>query len=349
MDLVKFNQRATLPAFGFNNLGFTCYFNALLQGMLSCTAFTEELIQRKDDEKYDSNPVTQHIIQLIELAMHYKTLLDRNKSGEDKTAAIKSAELRLNNLSPTIWRNMIMFLHVQKKKQIQTFSTGQQCAREGYHFLMESLEDFDGIQNLFLHRYRSLIYCFDCEKWVSKKEDNYSLFEVQANLKTEQLERFKQLDDSTVDMNQFLTRQDGYIDKDYRCPECEATKKPDENAVNPKPRTEKYSRTVLVMAPEILVVMSKKYTMEQKLDVYTEFPKTLTFKGHDKKKDKSFPMHYEAVAQIEHTGGLNGGHYWAVCRRNDGWYNLNDNRVTKSEFGPTKNTYIVIYHIMNSD
>jgi ubiquitin C-terminal hydrolase len=264
---------------------------------------------------------------LIELAMHYNTL--------HNTTDIKSAKLRLNNFSPIIWRNMIMFLHVQKNKQLQEFASGQQCAREGYHYLMESLEDFDGIQNLFLHRYKTMLYCFDCKEWVSKVDCNYSLFEVQANLKTEQLERFKQFDDSSMDMNQFLTRQDGYVDKDYRCPKCEVS-------------SEKYRRNVLVMAPEVLVVMSKKYTMEQKLDVYTDFPKTLIFKGHDKKEDKLFPMYYEAVAQIEHTGGLNGGHYWAICRRNDGWYNINDTRVTKSEFKPTKNTYIVMYHIMDS-
>jgi ubiquitin C-terminal hydrolase len=324
MNLTKYNEHVALPAFGFNNLGFTCYFNSLLQGMLSCTSLIEELLQHKDEEKYDENPITQHMIQLIELAMHYSI---------DKDA---STELQLNNLSPIIWRKMIMFLHVQKKKQLQEFSSGQQCAREGYHYLMESLEDFAGIQNLFLHRYKTMLYCFDCENWVSKVECTYSLFEVQANLKTEQLDRFKQFDDSNMDMNQFLTRQDGYVDKDYRCPKCNVA-------------SEKYRRTVLVMAPEVLVVMSKKYTTEQKLDVYTDFPKTLTFKGRDKKEDKLFPMHYEAVAQIEHTGGLNGGHYWAICRRNDGWYNLNDTRVTKSEFAPTKNTYIVMYHIMDSN
>jgi ubiquitin C-terminal hydrolase len=216
---------------------------------------------------------------------------------------------------------------------LHEFDIGQQCAREGYHYLMESLEDFEGIQNLFLHRYQTILYCFDCKGWVSKVECNYSLFEVQANLKTEQLERFKHIDESSMDMNQFLSRQDGYVDKDYRCPNCRVA-------------SEKYRRTVLVMAPEILVVMAKKYTPEQKLDIYTDFPKTLTFKGRDQKKDKLFPMRYEAVAQIEHIGDLNGGHYWAICRRNDGWYNINDTNVSKSEFKPTKNTYIVMYHIM---
>jgi ubiquitin C-terminal hydrolase len=317
MDLIKYNEKMAISAFGFNNLGFTCYFNSLLQSMLSCTSLIEELLKHKNDEEYIKNPITNHMIQLIEL-----------------TDDIKSNELQINNLSTTIWRNMIMFLHVQKNKQLQEFSSGQQCAREGYHYLMESLEDFDGIQNLFLHRYKTRLYCFDCKEWVSKVECDYSLFEVQANLKTEQLERFKQFDESSMDMNQFLNRQDGYVDKDYKCPNCNVS-------------SEKYRRNVLVMAPEVLVVMAKKYTTEQKLDIYTDFPKTLTFKGHDKKKDKLFPMYYEAVAQIEHIGGLNGGHYWSICRRNDGWYKINDNHISKSEFKPTKNTYIVMYHIMN--
>ena len=129
-------------------------------------------------------------------------------------------------------------------------------------------------------------------------------------------------------MNKFLARQYGYVDKFFKCPKCTRL-------------GEKYRIDHLVMSPEILVVLSKKYVAYNKLDVYTEFPKTMEFNGKN-----NIILKYEAVSQIEHIGNLNSGHYWAISRRPDGWSSLNDNQFTKYEFNPTKNTYIVFYHLM---
>jgi ubiquitin C-terminal hydrolase len=95
------------------------------------------------------------------------------------------------------------------------------------------------------------------------------------------------------------------------------------------------------MVPEILVVMSKKYDSEHKLNIYTDFPEVMEFKGNANNKN----MRYEAVAQIEHSGDLNGGHYWAICKRKGGWFEINDMTVTPSQFQPSVNTYIVLYHL----
>ena len=336
MALVKYNTNMELSPFGFNNLGATCYFNAMLQSLLSCTSFTQELLQRKESEEYDKNPVTKKLIELIELALSLKDIeknTTEKNTTEKNTTEKKSASVRslLRQYSPSVWKEMVMFLCKKNKMNIGEFMVGQQCAREGFHCLMDAMENFDSIQNIFLHRYKNMIHCFDCNKWVSSVESMYSLFEVQPDLKTEQLDRFKKYEiEQTQDMNKFLTKQTGYVDKFYICPKC-------------KKDGEKYNINCLVMVPEVLVVLSKKYVVGRKLDVHTNFPKKLEFKGKGESK-----LTYEAVSQIEHSGGLNGGHYWAVSRRNDGWYTLNDNSVSKSEFSPTKNTYIVFYHIVES-
>lgn len=323
MSLVPYNARMELSPFGFNNLGATCYFNAMLQSLLSCTSFTQELLQCKESAEYNKNPVTKKLIELIELA------LSLNGTPEEKQSNIQD---RLSQYSPAVWKEMVMFLCRKNKIDVSDFMQGQQCAREGFHCLMDTMENFDSIQNIFLHRYKNMIYCFDCDKWVSNVESMYSLFEVQPDLKTEQLERFKKYDTGQAqDMNEFLTKQTGYVDKFYVCPKC-------------KKDGEKYNINCLVMVPEVLVVLSKKYIAGRKLNTHTNFPKTLEFKGNDTKT-----LTYEAVSQIEHSGGLDGGHYWAVSRRTGGWYTLNDNSVSKSEFSPTKNTYMVFYHLVNSE
>jgi ubiquitin C-terminal hydrolase len=319
MSLINYNIDMEFSPFGFANMGATCYFNAMLQSLLSCTSFTQELLHNKNSSKYNKNPITKKLIELIELAISLKVA-----ESDDQKIHIRGL---LEQCSQNIWKEMVTFLCKKNKINIRDFLVGQQCAREGFHCLMDTMENFDSIQNIFLHRYKNMIHCLDCHKWVSTVESIYSLFEVQPDLKTEQLDRFKKYDiDQTQDMNKFLTKQTGYVDKFYICPEC-------------KKDGEKYNVNCLVMVPEVLVVLSKKYTANRKLDVHTNFPKKLEFseKGGNN-------LIYEAVSQIEHTGGLNGGHYWSISRRNNGWYKLNDNRVSKSEFAPTKNTYIVFYH-----
>ncbi len=302
--LITYKEHESLPPSGFTNMGATCYFNAMLQSLLSCTSFVELC---SSDEKTD-NDVLNKINILINLS-------------KEKTPS--------HHMSPEIWKSMVLQLCVKNNINPRQYMNGQQCAREGFHKLLESIEEFTDIQDLFIHRYKNSIYCVKCKQFVSNVESIYSIFEVQPNLKTEQLEKFKnEKYDCSKNMNSFLTEQYGYVDKGYICPKCKCT-------------NEKFKIDKLVMVPEILVVLAKKYRSGQKLNIVTEFPEKLTFNGNDG------GLNYTAVSQIEHSGGLNGGHYWSISKRNGKWYQLNDSSVTEvSGFKPTANTYMVFYHYL---
>ena len=307
----KYDPDSELEPFGFNNMGATCYFNSMLQSMLSCTSFVNILLRNKDNAQYLSNPVTKYLIEML--------LESKNENRKDLLATY----------SPRIWKEMVVYLCRKYKKPINEVLVGQQCAGEGFDCFLDSLDEFREIQNLFLHRYKTKIHCFNCDKWVSEVDSINSSFMIEPDLKIPQLEQFKKYDPDDINMNKFLLRQSGYRDKDFICPKC-------------KTKGEKYTISFLVLVPEILVVLSKKYTINKKLDVMTNFPEHMQF---DAKGGKLFK--YSAVSQIEHVGGLHGGHYWCVSKRSDGWYNLNDNAVSKSEFKPTKQTYITFYHLMD--
>ena len=95
------------------------------------------------------------------------------------------------------------------------------------------------------------------------------------------------------------------------------------------------------MIPEILPIIFKKYDNKmKKLEVKTLFPEKLEFTASGGKKK----LVYKLVAQCEHSGTLNGGHYYAIGLRKDGWKLLNDSFVTDGTPGPTNNTYMVFYH-----
>ena len=40
---------------------------------------------------------------------------------------------------------------------------------------------------------------------------------------------------------------------------------------------------------------------------------------------------YDLFGVVNHTGTLNGGHYTAICRNKDSWYEFNDSQVIKIE------------------
>lgn len=307
IKLIKYNKDIAIKPFGLNNLGFTCYFNALLQSILSCTSLIELLMGNIN--RYNSNKVTKLLIELIQ--------------------NVNNSQLNVQHYSIKIWKA------VMESISNNSFKNGQQDSSECLHYFLDSIDEFKEIQRLFLHRYINKIFCFDCSKWVSKKESMCNIFEVQPDLKTEQLSKFKNVDkkinmrisDTSNGLSDFLYKQVGYIDKDFECPNC-------------KIRSEKYNIINLTMAPEILIVLSKKYNSKSKLNTFTEFTQFIEFNG------TNGALKYEAVSQIEHSGGMNGGHYWCVSKRNDGWYYLNDSSYVKKEFSVTNNTYIVFYHIV---
>jgi ubiquitin C-terminal hydrolase len=316
MNFKKYNNNLSLNPQGFQNLGFTCYYNALLQSLLSCTSFVEELLN--NEETYDKNNVAKVIIQLIK--------------------ELKKDNVNVNlvsKLAPLSWKVMIKKISEPPNGSIEMarFAAGQQCTVEGFNILLQTFENMQNIQNLFLHRRRNKLYCANCNNWCSEVNEMNNFFEVEPEFKLQQLDKFKNMNnDNKKDLNSFLLIQNTYVDKDHICSLC--------NYVG-----EKFKMSQLVMIPEILFVMSKKYKYDQsggsKLNVYTDFPEELVFKSNNNQQ-----LIYKAISQIEHSGGLNGGHYWAICKRNDKWYCINDLSVTESEYKPTNNTYVVIYHII---
>ena len=187
--------------------------------------------------------------------------------------------------------------YARDRHDSEKFGSGQQCAREGFHILVDILNS-PTLENLFTHRYEHSIYCNNCNNVVSTKREEHTIFEVEPDL-------IINTDFDTkrpVEMTEFL-KKTGSVTHDYKCPKCGDT--------SPKMRTSK-----LTMVPEILVVMAKKYRVvngrPSKIHINTIFPAALTFPGVTNSRDTT--LVFSAVASIEHSGGTNGGHYWeTVC------------------------------------
>ena len=315
MDLLPYNKKIVSRGHGFRNFGNTCYFNSILQCIISCPSIFEVLEQNKEKEHIKSNSLAQSLMSLSNAAI----------AGEN-----------ISDKCLPVWREILRIS--QNRKDSVRIGLGQQDAHEGLMMVLDVLDTIPEVKRLFEHRHTIQILCGECRKWVVNKAETNLVFEVQPDLKTEQDEIFKSVDgyyNTTMSMNEFLKKQNGFVDGDYICPNEECKKK-----------GKKFKTTTLTMIPEILPVVIKKYTGK----TVTPFPFKLELVARCGTKI----FIYVLGAQSEHAGGQHGGHYWAVCLRQDDvdtekltWKTLNDTSVAPGTPGPTSNSYILFYHFLS--
>jgi ubiquitin C-terminal hydrolase len=324
-NFINYDSKLAAKPFGLRNVGSSCYYNSLIQSIMSLSSVNDLLtIESKQDLEMDKKYPMRKALR----GLFAGTSIQENSSLGLATI-LKYAQSLQNSVK---------------------MGGGQQCAAEGFSMLLENLDA--PIRWLFRHRLSSKISCLKCKRIVSSKKGEFFVLNTEHSLLSTRLVTLNSLPNPTqkkesksgsgsssssgsepevsiksLNLNDFLYGSDSVV-MGYKCPRC--------GDKSPKNKSRK-----LVMLPEILPILFKKYQASggatQKINSFISFPEILTF-GAEKHK-------YQAVAQIEHSGGTSGGHYWAICKRSDSkWYNLNDSNASPSKFGPTKNTYMVFYH-----
>ncbi len=305
--LLEYNKAYIPNGIGLSNFGNSCYFNSLLQCLLSCSSVLERMESIKTELHFINNPIAMSLYNF------YKGV----KNGTN-----------VDNIQYTLWTLLIRASRARKDRITMRLGS-QEDAHEGLMMIMEILDSMPEIRILFEHAYNTEIYCHECKKMSSDRTEYNLTFEVQADLKTEQLPIFHPIDNTygkQRTLEDFIKVQTGYVDKDYICSKCGK-------------RGSKFKKTRLIVVPEIMCIVIKKY---ERKDI-TPFTEKMYFNAPEGKK-----LEYQLVAQSEHAGDMRGGHYWAICLRNDGWKNLNDSSVRDDSPGPTNYTYILFYHYMRT-
>lgn len=197
------------------------------------------------------------------------------------------------------------------------FGGGQESASEALVLLLERLPPAWGA--LFTSRWRLATPCPGCAA-VARGED----YAVVASLF-----HFDALAPPPEDAAAFaaaLARAASPTGA-YRCEACGGVGD-----------TERSSR--LALAPEVLVCAFNAYGVGAPRRARF-FPPAFALPG------VKAALRYRLVAQVEHSGGLGGGHYWARAARGGdapGVYLLNDSSAAPGAFAPSPETYLLFYH-----
>lgn len=312
-ELRKFNPDVLMAPAGFRNIGFTCYYNSLIQSLMSCSSFVELITQDRDD----------------------KFLAALNKAIKDPATI------------PYTW-SILMQSIIKKSPSNAYFTSGQQCAAELYSLMLDAIENEYDIQELFTYRRQNEIFCPACKQIYSSVTETNNIFDVNVGLelgsefdKTHLVETKTDVPCGTqtncTSIESFLLRHFSDVDEDAVCTLCGV-------------RGHKQKTSRLRLAPEILFINVKQYRCKdtcQKIKSDIQFPEWISFESVNTK------LRYRTVAYIQHYGGVNGGHYTATALRNSSdkklsWYNFDDQSVSVGSFAPNENTYCILYHYYDS-
>lgn len=219
----KLKDLVPISPFGLNNIGSICYFNSLLQALLSCKSIYNVVQDVTVDSDLNKTLTGRNFIQTV------RTALSSN-SNEQATSSSKLLSALIADLEERVPKT--------------NFGKMQESASEGLVWLLDMMENPESkvhpITRLFRNYYEVEFYCTIDKNIVSVQEDTG----ISVNLFF--------YDSWPKPINDAATFADAirvhlsHTDKGYRCPECKNT-------------VEGIRRHTLLRSPEILVLLFNQY------------------------------------------------------------------------------------------
>lgn len=276
---------------GFNNTGVICWFNSLLQSLLSSKYFVDIVLNEDPKENLIINEL-QKIIRLIK---------GRQSDPIDSINVLKA---------------FLIVLQRKDRNRYIEFANGQQSASEGMTLLLDCIGS-KKLDLAFTHKYEEKIVSIN----TNKLEPD--------TLKHDYSNQFMVFDEEMLQRKGLVE----YIKyHEHTIPDYKSDRK---DAIP----NEQFKRIyTLKYLPEIVVILLNRYTKRTRgLDLPSTFDiATSRFKGY---------LRYKKVAEIDHSGSLNGGHYVSKVLRGSKEYLCNDSNYVTCGMGTSTRTYITIYEL----
>lgn len=232
-----YDPKSVPPPNGFFNTGAICYWNALIQSLVSLPAFNRALLANED--KLSKNEIASAIINYL-------------KESFESTDDVETNTRKFANRSNLVLKALVAKMRKTHRFTNLEFGQRQESASEGFVLLIDMLNSKE-IERVFHNRYSATSWCDTCKKTIMDTTDMSFQINMFFNNKPTDAESFK---------NQILKYAS--VHEGYKCEECDAI-------------TEKGSRHhSLKMLREVVVIEFNKYMIKDMrwFPEEMEFPST---------------------------------------------------------------------------
>ncbi len=304
---------------GFINFGATCYLNAALQclshiDILSNDDFKQQVEKYKkdntplldewlniQDKMWSDNSESIHTMNLIKVFM--------NKCHEN---SIEFNSFVQNDTSEFLIY-FLDFIHEEICRKININISGdpKSILSKLYHnnlkqFKKEYEQKYSYIIENFHSRSLNITSCMEC----NYKTDNHESLQI---ISLTLHPKYSSFTDCLDDYVKTFNLDD---DNKWTCDKCNL-------AVNPE------KKTIFWNFSPIIIFLIKKYNENGVIENRVDYPINLDLEKY-RLNYKKESTKYELQGTCIHLGGLNGGHYYSICKNNKDkkWHVYNDSQVS---------------------
>ena len=347
---------------GLSNIGNTCFMNSSLQNLINIEPLNNFFLMNDSEYYKKSKNIDNYLGSNGEISDGYLNLLklikENNRTKEKYIEPIDLAnKIYINNPLYDMFSQrdacefilyFIDILHedvnlIKKKTrinpdEIETFYNDEKDFKTRWEIYKKNNNSF--LINLFYGMLKSSISCQECINNNMKTEiisfEAYSVISLNLNKKNSKI---KEGDLTINDLLENLEENEVLEgEESYYCSTC-------------KKKTKQIRKNMIYNLPNYLILHFKRTIDGEKVNNIISFPINDFQLNNYVLREKDQNIKYDLIGLINHYGSGKSGHFIAVCKKNDKWFQFNDSDV--SEFDSknliNENNYCLFYKKKNID